>query len=248
MSCFLKSSHETNDSSKLISGRPLCFCSFRTIFRQYKTGIVLSQTPPHPQTEVKVERLVDNVIAVSPPVQLCLRPSARALAAPSVLPRADVDERKTSLEIVPISKISNSRGANQKYKLNCNGKAMMYRANHVMPRGLPLTSGIWSPRPSGEIQKKLIYEAAQNDLFASFRCQKHLDYKINCYLDEEVFSLHVLNAIESSSFYIYVETLCFNIDMVGRFTQYEYCRTWTPDSRGQVCDFRRCSKWEMKWS
>ncbi|KAG8277442.1 hypothetical protein J6590_042678 [Homalodisca vitripennis] len=43
----------------------------------------------------------------------------------------------TSLEIVPISKISNSRGANQKYKLNCNGKAMMYRANHVMPRGLP---------------------------------------------------------------------------------------------------------------
>ncbi|KAG8305046.1 hypothetical protein J6590_078980 [Homalodisca vitripennis] len=89
------------------------------------------------QTEVKVERLVDNVIAVSPPVQLCLRPSARALAAPSVLPRADVDERKTSLEIVPISKISNSRGANQKYKLNCNGKAIMYRANHVMPRGLP---------------------------------------------------------------------------------------------------------------
>ncbi|KAG8284847.1 hypothetical protein J6590_093707 [Homalodisca vitripennis] len=36
-----------------------------TIFRQYKTGIVLSQTPPHPQTEVKVERLVDNVIAES---------------------------------------------------------------------------------------------------------------------------------------------------------------------------------------
>ncbi|KAG8252337.1 hypothetical protein J6590_059903 [Homalodisca vitripennis] len=46
----------------------------------------------------------------------------------------DVDERKTSLEIVPISKISNSRGADQKYKLNCNGKAIMYRANHVMPR------------------------------------------------------------------------------------------------------------------
>ncbi|KAG8314264.1 hypothetical protein J6590_096708 [Homalodisca vitripennis] len=59
----------------------------------------------------------------------------------SVLPRADVNERKTSLEIVPISKISNSRGADQKYKLNCNGKAIMYRAknlnNHVMPRGLP---------------------------------------------------------------------------------------------------------------
>ncbi|KAG8275658.1 hypothetical protein J6590_081924 [Homalodisca vitripennis] len=53
---------------------------------------------------------------------------------------ADVDERKTSLEIVPISKISNSRGANQKYKLNCNGKAIMYRANHVMPRGLPRCS------------------------------------------------------------------------------------------------------------
>ncbi|KAG8288707.1 Collagen type IV alpha-3-binding protein [Homalodisca vitripennis] len=34
-----------------------------------------------------------------------------------VLPRADVKERKTSLEIVPISKISNSRGADQKYKL-----------------------------------------------------------------------------------------------------------------------------------
>ncbi|KAG8321008.1 letm1 and EF-hand domain-containing protein 1, mitochondrial [Homalodisca vitripennis] len=48
---------------------------------------------------------------------------------------------KTSLKIVPISKISNSRGADQKYKLNCNGKAIMYRAknlnNHVMPRGLP---------------------------------------------------------------------------------------------------------------
>ncbi|KAG8314485.1 hypothetical protein J6590_092167 [Homalodisca vitripennis] len=50
--------------------------------------------------------------------------------------RADVNERKTSLEIVPISKISNSRGSDQKYKLNCNGKAIMYRANHVMPRGL----------------------------------------------------------------------------------------------------------------
>ncbi|KAG8308220.1 hypothetical protein J6590_002306 [Homalodisca vitripennis] len=54
---------------------------------------------------------------------------------------ADVNERKTSLEIVPISKISNSRGADQKYKLNCNGKTIMYRAknvnNHVMPRGLP---------------------------------------------------------------------------------------------------------------
>ncbi|KAG8289162.1 hypothetical protein J6590_003500 [Homalodisca vitripennis] len=48
---------------------------------------------------------------------------------------------KTSLEIVPISKISNSIGADQKYKLSCNGKAIMYRAknlnNHVMPRGLP---------------------------------------------------------------------------------------------------------------
>ncbi|KAG8276177.1 Acetyl-CoA acetyltransferase, mitochondrial [Homalodisca vitripennis] len=61
----------------------------------------------------------------------CLRPSARASAAPKV------NGRKTSLEIVPISKISNSRGAYQKYKLNCNGKAIMYRANHVMPRGLP---------------------------------------------------------------------------------------------------------------
>ncbi|KAG8308005.1 hypothetical protein J6590_006986 [Homalodisca vitripennis] len=54
--------------------------------------------------------------------------------------RADVNERKTSLEIVSISKY-NSRGADQKYKLNCNGKAIMYCAknlnNHVMPRGLP---------------------------------------------------------------------------------------------------------------
>ncbi|KAG8262593.1 Atp5jp [Homalodisca vitripennis] len=50
---------------------------------------------------------------------------------------ADLKERKTSLEIVPISKISNSRGADQKYKLDCNGKAIMYSANHVMPRGLP---------------------------------------------------------------------------------------------------------------
>ncbi|KAG8249801.1 Golgi transport complex subunit 1 [Homalodisca vitripennis] len=137
---------------------------------------ILSKTE-FSKNQVKVERLVDNVIAESRrpfswciallyfrvlPLhfskhknstktnitklnfllkkhsKLCLRPSARASAAPSVLPRADVDERKTSLEIVPISKISNSRGANQKYKLNCNGKAMMYRANHVMPRGLPL--------------------------------------------------------------------------------------------------------------
>ncbi|KAG8267754.1 Transmembrane protein adipocyte-associated 1 [Homalodisca vitripennis] len=92
------------------------------------------------KTEVKVERLVDNVIAeFRRPFSWCiaLLYFPRALAAPSVLPRADVDERKTSLEIVPISKISNSRGANQKYKLNCNGKAIMYRANHVMPRGLP---------------------------------------------------------------------------------------------------------------
>ncbi|KAG8242230.1 hypothetical protein J6590_070065 [Homalodisca vitripennis] len=44
--------------------------------------------------------------------------------------RADVNERKTSLEIVPISKISNSRGADQKYKLNCNGKAIMYRVKN----------------------------------------------------------------------------------------------------------------------
>ncbi|KAG8273215.1 hypothetical protein J6590_025648 [Homalodisca vitripennis] len=86
-------------------------------------------------TEVKVERLVDNVIAESRrPFSWCI---ALLYFPPSVLPRADVDERKTSLERVPISKISNSRGANQKYKLNCNGKAMMYRANHVMPRGLP---------------------------------------------------------------------------------------------------------------
>ncbi|KAG8256586.1 hypothetical protein J6590_065298 [Homalodisca vitripennis] len=91
-------------------------------------------------SEVKVERLVDNVIAESRrPFSWCI---ALLYFPPSVLPRADVDERKTSLEIVPISKISNSRGANQKYKLNCNGKAMMYRANHVMPRGLP----IFTPR------------------------------------------------------------------------------------------------------
>ncbi|KAG8311514.1 hypothetical protein J6590_042383 [Homalodisca vitripennis] len=52
-----------------------------------------------------------------------MNPSARASV---VLPRTDVKERKTSLEIVPISKISNSRRADQKYKLNCNGKAIMY--------------------------------------------------------------------------------------------------------------------------
>ncbi|KAG8285839.1 hypothetical protein J6590_072476 [Homalodisca vitripennis] len=60
----------------------------------------------------------------------------------SMLPHADVKERKTSLEIVPISKISNSRGADQKYKLNCNGKAIMYRGNAFAhgwtPCGLPL--------------------------------------------------------------------------------------------------------------
>ncbi|KAG8311245.1 Adaptin ear-binding coat-associated protein 1 [Homalodisca vitripennis] len=56
------------------------------------------------------------------------------MRVPPVEARADVNERKTSLKIVPISKISNSRGADQKYKLNCNGKAIMYRANHVMPR------------------------------------------------------------------------------------------------------------------
>ncbi|KAG8301397.1 hypothetical protein J6590_054318 [Homalodisca vitripennis] len=84
--------------------------------------------------------LVDNVIAESRRA----RSAARASAAPLVLPPVDVNDRKTSLEIVPISKISNTRGADQKYKLNCNRKAIMYRAkslnNHVMPRGLPLNS------------------------------------------------------------------------------------------------------------
>ncbi|KAG8323259.1 Post-GPI attachment to proteins factor 2 [Homalodisca vitripennis] len=73
----------------------------------------------------KTNGLVDNVIA-SPPVQLVLPPIEGAAEA-----RADVNERKTSLEVVPISKISNSRGADQKYKLNCNGKAIMYRAKNV---------------------------------------------------------------------------------------------------------------------
>ncbi|KAG8274356.1 hypothetical protein J6590_004382 [Homalodisca vitripennis] len=80
------------------------------------------------QNRQRSSGLVDNVIAES------RRPFSWCVA---VLYFPDVDERKTSLEIVPISKISNSRGADQKYKLNCNGKAIMYRVNHVMPRGLP---------------------------------------------------------------------------------------------------------------
>ncbi|KAG8338063.1 mau2 chromatid cohesion factor [Homalodisca vitripennis] len=67
----------------------------------------------------KSSGLVDNVIAVSLPVQLVHR-----FVLPCFTPRADFNERKTSLEIVPISKISFSRGADQKYKLNCNGKAI----------------------------------------------------------------------------------------------------------------------------
>ncbi|KAG8252740.1 hypothetical protein J6590_050222 [Homalodisca vitripennis] len=93
----------------------------------------------------KSSGLVDNVIAES------RRPFSWCVALLYFLPpaegaseaRADVNERKTSLEIVSISKY-NSRGADQKYKLNCNGKAIMYRAknlnNHVMPRGLPTCS------------------------------------------------------------------------------------------------------------
>ncbi|KAG8319981.1 hypothetical protein J6590_079594 [Homalodisca vitripennis] len=100
--------------------------------QQYFVNIKQSYRKPLPilKQRSKSSGLVDNVIAVSPPVQLVL---------PCLL--ADVNERKTSLEIVPISKISNSRGADQKYKLNCNGNAIMYRAtnlnNHVMPSGLP---------------------------------------------------------------------------------------------------------------
>ncbi|KAG8297901.1 hypothetical protein J6590_027062 [Homalodisca vitripennis] len=84
----------------------------------------------------KSSGLVDNVIADSRSpfswyvALLYFRVLPRGLR----LPRADVDKRKTSLEIVPISKISNSRGADQKYKLNCNGKAIMYCANDVMQR------------------------------------------------------------------------------------------------------------------
>ncbi|KAG8305230.1 Sorting nexin-9 [Homalodisca vitripennis] len=64
----------------------------------------------------KSSSLVDNVIAEScrPFSWCCFRHPAEA--------RADVNERKTSLEIVPISKISNSRGADQKYKLNSPGR------------------------------------------------------------------------------------------------------------------------------
>ncbi|KAG8247830.1 hypothetical protein J6590_053212 [Homalodisca vitripennis] len=67
----------------------------------------------------------------TPPPKIRVPPAGGAAEA-----RADVKKRKTSLEIVPISKISNSRGAGQKYKLNCNGKAIMYHAknlnNHVL--------------------------------------------------------------------------------------------------------------------
>ncbi|KAG8247636.1 hypothetical protein J6590_057205 [Homalodisca vitripennis] len=45
-----------------------------------------------------------------PPPKMRVPPAIRRAW---LLPRADVDERKTSLEIVPISKISNSRGADQ---------------------------------------------------------------------------------------------------------------------------------------
>ncbi|KAG8240976.1 hypothetical protein J6590_097474 [Homalodisca vitripennis] len=39
-----------------LMGALLALLARKTIFHQYKTGIVLSQTLPHPQTEVKVER------------------------------------------------------------------------------------------------------------------------------------------------------------------------------------------------
>ncbi|KAG8311603.1 hypothetical protein J6590_040157 [Homalodisca vitripennis] len=77
----------------------------------------------------------------------CLRPSARAAAAaPSVLPRADVNERNTSLEIVHISKLSNSRGDDQKYKLNCNRKAIMYCVKNLIHHEYPYYRYRWSGR------------------------------------------------------------------------------------------------------
>ncbi|KAG8311244.1 Adaptin ear-binding coat-associated protein 1 [Homalodisca vitripennis] len=105
----------------------------RLLFRpKPRTFAVCAKTSDVQNTEVKVEWSVDNVIAES------RRPFSWCVAL-LYFPHADVNERKTSLEIVPISKISNSRGAD--HKLNCNGKAFMYRAknlnNHVIPRGLP---------------------------------------------------------------------------------------------------------------
>ncbi|KAG8306199.1 hypothetical protein J6590_053502 [Homalodisca vitripennis] len=89
---------------------------------QQKQTLLISLLKKH----LKLVFILDH----TPPPKMRVPPAEGAAEA-----RADVDERKTSLEIVPISKISNSRGADQKYKLNCNGKAIMYRANHVMPRG-----------------------------------------------------------------------------------------------------------------
>ncbi|KAG8281400.1 hypothetical protein J6590_059694 [Homalodisca vitripennis] len=101
---------------------PLCKIFDEISVEQYFVNIKqeLSYRKPLPilRQRSKSSGLVDNVIAES------CRPASghqRGLR----LPHADVNERKTSLEIVPISKISNFRGADQKYKLNCNGKAIM---------------------------------------------------------------------------------------------------------------------------
>ncbi|KAG8265337.1 hypothetical protein J6590_096805 [Homalodisca vitripennis] len=88
------------------------------------SNVVVSDSETE-STGSKLSGLVDNVIAESH------RPISWCCVRPKVLPKNDVNERKTSLEIVPISKISNSRGADQKYKLNCNGKAIMYRAKNL---------------------------------------------------------------------------------------------------------------------
>ncbi|KAG8277935.1 hypothetical protein J6590_031983 [Homalodisca vitripennis] len=122
------------------SRRPFSWCVYFRVLPLH-----FSKHKNSTKTKLFIEKNTQNLflflITLRHPICEYLRPSVRSSTAPSVLPRADVNERKTSLEIVSISKISNSRGADQKYKLNCNGKAIMYRAkklnNHVMPRGLP---------------------------------------------------------------------------------------------------------------
>ncbi|KAG8250244.1 hypothetical protein J6590_105766, partial [Homalodisca vitripennis] len=119
------------------SRRPFSWCValyFRVLpvhFSKYKNSIktnIIKQKLNY-LLKKKHSKLV-FVLDHTPPPKMRVPPAISA-GFGSRLPRADVDKRKTSLEIVPISKISNSRRADQKYKLNCNGKAIMYRAKSL---------------------------------------------------------------------------------------------------------------------
>ncbi|KAG8306319.1 Basement membrane-specific heparan sulfate proteoglycan core protein [Homalodisca vitripennis] len=120
------------------SRHPFALLYFRILplhFSKHKNSTKTNITKQKLNSLLKKKTKLVIILDQTPPPKMRVPPAEGASEA-----RADVNERKTSLEIVSISKY-NSRGADQKYKLNCNGKAIMYRAknlnNHVMPRGLP---------------------------------------------------------------------------------------------------------------